>query len=98
MRNRDALDAGVPFVLAGDLNASPVELRPLLDASGLELAPPKPTFPAAHPSASIDHVLFSSHWKANGSFTVSAPVSDHTAFVVDLEYVGQASGPVGSLY
>ena len=76
-----------PFVLVGDFNAAPEQLRSLCDRARLALAPGHPTFPAASPTSAIDHVLFSRHWHLVDAFTVGGPASDHAALVADLASV-----------
>jgi endonuclease/exonuclease/phosphatase family metal-dependent hydrolase len=84
----DALPGDAPLVLVGDFNAPPEEMVRLTAGGGapkLTLADAPPTFPAHKPTARIDHVLFSEHWRFGCARMVPSPASDHAALFVDLD-------------
>lgn len=93
---RVGANGAAPFVLAGDLNAQPRALSPLSEF--LEPAPAQLTYPASDPRAAIDHVFFSRHWRCLRTFSVTAPASDHAAFVADLELVATPRRRQSSVY
>lgn len=75
-----------PHVLMGDLNLVPAEVRPVVEAAGLRLAPTgQPTFPNGRPRVRIDHVAVSDDIAIWGVDVVATPSSDHCALVVGLE-------------
>jgi endonuclease/exonuclease/phosphatase family metal-dependent hydrolase len=83
-----ALPSDVPLVLVGDFNASPEEMGLLTAGDGapkLTLAQAPPTFPAHKPTARIDHVLYSGHWRLVRAWTAAGVASDHAPLAVDLD-------------
>lgn len=79
--------AGLPVILAGDLNAGPEseELR-LLQEAGLEhcLPPEVLTFPCDRPHCRLDYLLVSPLFQVERAFIVETEVSDHLPVVADL--------------
>jgi endonuclease/exonuclease/phosphatase family metal-dependent hydrolase len=70
-----------PLALIGDLN---MQTAQAVRTSGLRSIASATTFPAAHPSRQIDHVLVRGGLRAAGpARAVHLPLSDHRALVVD---------------
>ncbi|KFD42292.1 hypothetical protein HY02_04755 [Peptococcaceae bacterium SCADC1_2_3] len=79
----------LPFILAGDLNASfaAKELKPLLSC----FQPAKPvvhnncaTFPANQPQFCLDYILLSKDWEVNTTFILPAEGSDHLPVIANV--------------
>ena len=76
-----------PVVLLGDLN---LDVDRAKEVSGLDPLATALTFPVAHPTKQLDHVLGYGPVTASGpARSIDTGVSDHRALVVDLD-VGQA--------
>jgi len=78
-----------PTIVFGDLNAKPdaPELAPLLERlrdAWPASAGPGFTYPADNPSARIDYVLTSAHFRVRSAQVVATPASDHRPVVVEL--------------
>lgn len=76
-----------PVVLGGDLNAHPGRDAHLaLVAAGLRDVDPDgpPTYPAANPTARIDHVFVTEDVRASDARTATTTASDHLPVVVRL--------------
>ena len=79
----DWLPATEPLVLMGDFNTTAEELTPLRGL--LAVAEPSPaTFPAGHPSAAIDLVAYSQHWRLESVSAIPTAASDHLPLVAEL--------------
>lgn len=79
----DWLPTAEPLVLMGDFNATAEELVPLRGL--LTVAEPSPaTFPAGHPSAAIDLVAYSEHWRLESISAIPTTASDHLPLVAEL--------------
>lgn len=78
---RSLSDVPRPLLLTGDLNMGP---RRAARVSGLARIGAHATFPADAPTEQLDHVLADRPWTARTS-VCRLPVSDHLAYVVDLE-------------
>ncbi len=79
----------LPFVLAGDLNASfaAIELKPLLTC----FRSAKPvvhndcaSFPANHPQFCLDYILLSKDWEVNTTYILPVEGSDHLPVIADV--------------
>jgi len=79
----ETLPTDLPLVLAGDFNAKVGELEALRSILTVVDDPP-PTFMAPFPTAAIDHIAFSSHWRLEGLTTVRSSASDHLPLVAEL--------------
>ena len=77
----------LPRLLLGDLNGSPDDVAPLIDAAGLRLLRAGPTFPAADPRAQIDHVATAGLDVVAWSIP-ETPVSDHRPLLAELSAGG----------
>lgn len=75
--------AGVPVVVAGDLNAPPdtEDLAPL-DGWTFATAGAPPTYPADRPVEHLDHVLLSPELEAAGVDVIETVASDHRPVLV----------------
>ena len=73
-----------PLVLLGDFNATVARLSPLNELLTLTADSP-PTFPAGRPSAAIDLVGFSEHWRLTSLTAVRSEASDHLPLLAELE-------------
>lgn len=73
-----------PLILTGDLN---MEAARAARVSGLHPLGAHPTFPVAAPQRQLDHVLSDSPTKARTS-VCRLPVSDHLAYIVDIDAIG----------
>lgn len=83
----DDLPTDLPLVLAGDMNCEVSELEPLRRILNVETDVPL-TFPAGHPRLTIDHIMYSNHFRLMSLEAPSTKASDHLPLVADLEYVG----------
>jgi len=82
--------AGDPVVLLGDLN---VEAPQAAHASGWHALASAPTFPLAHPTRQLDHVLGHGVVRATGpALAVDTGLSDHRALVVEVALGGEHVG------
>ena len=80
------LPRDLPLVLTGDFNARVGELEPLRSVLTVVDDPPA-TFMAPFPTAAIDHIAFSEHWRLQSLSTVRSSASDHLPLVAELELV-----------
>lgn len=78
------LPSAEPLVLLGDFNATAAQLAPLGELLTLPADSPY-TFPAQAPSAAIDLVGFSRHWRLAGLEAMPTTASDHLPLVAELE-------------
>jgi endonuclease/exonuclease/phosphatase family metal-dependent hydrolase len=69
-----------PVVLMGDLNMEPARAGRITGMRSLVSAP---TFPASSPRTQLDHVLLDGDLPTAHGRSVSLPLSDHRALVVD---------------
>jgi endonuclease/exonuclease/phosphatase family metal-dependent hydrolase len=79
----------VPLVLAGDMNCPAEDLSPLRTFLDMPKVSPA-TFPSLIPVVSLDHILFSHHWRSADVGVVRTLASDHLPLYADLELVRPA--------
>ncbi|MEZ5181081.1 MAG: endonuclease/exonuclease/phosphatase family protein [Acidimicrobiales bacterium] len=77
-----------PTAVLGDLNRTLGSIEAATVAAGLPAVAHPPTFPAAAPSRTIDHVLLSPDLEALAVEVRPTPMSDHAALLVDVRRRG----------
>ncbi|MBO8128730.1 MAG: endonuclease/exonuclease/phosphatase family protein [Peptococcaceae bacterium] len=79
-------DIKIPLILCGDFNALPdaPEIRDLLIVLDDACVINGYTFPPQEPTARIDYIFTSSHWKVRKCFTINSQASDHLPIVAHL--------------
>lgn len=88
---RQVADLPDPLVLMGDLNMTGEQASAISGHRSLGAAA---TFPAAHPVRQLDHVLLrGAAARVSTAHAVHLPVSDHRAFVVDIDDLEPLHGP-----
>jgi endonuclease/exonuclease/phosphatase family metal-dependent hydrolase len=91
-RLAEALDDSVPLVLAGDMNTGAGELDLLRERFTVVDEAPA-TFPSPWPQRSLDHIVFSRHWRLSSIEALPSRGSDHLPLVAELELVIPVAAP-----
>jgi endonuclease/exonuclease/phosphatase (EEP) superfamily protein YafD len=90
-----ATKANTPYLMAGDLNATPWSsvMHKVARAGLVAAGASSPTWPAAFPLLALDHVLGSHHWAVTQHVVGPAVGSDHLPVLARLSLVSVGAQP-----